>query len=105
MMTDMYSVMYNVDMSQRYSIADARTNLPAIVDAAETGQAIELTRHGRPVAVVVSVRDFERLRDDRPRFGARYKTFLETHSLKSVGLDADFAASLRDKGAGRKVTV
>ena len=39
MMTDMYSVMDNDDLSQRYSIADARTNLPAIVDAAETGQA------------------------------------------------------------------
>lgn len=92
-------------MPQRYSIADARTSLPTIVTQAEGGLNIELTRRGRPVAVVVSLREFERLRGDRPRFGDVYRNFLKTHSLAQVGLDDDFGVSIRDKGPGREVSL
>jgi prevent-host-death family protein len=92
-------------MPHRYSIADARTSLPTIVDQAEGGMNIELTRRGRPVAVVVSLREFERLRGDRPRFGDAYRRFLEKYSLAQVGLEDDFVASTRDKGLGREVSL
>jgi prevent-host-death family protein len=101
----MYMLMYTDDVAQRYSIADARTSLPSIVDQAEAGQTIELTRRGKPVAVVVSLREFERLRGDRPQFAALYKAFLAKHSLADVGLDAGFAASARDRKPGRKVSL
>ena len=92
-------------MSHRYSIAEARSSLPTIVDQAEAGFEIELTRRGKPVAVVVSLRAFERLRGDRPRFSDAYRNFLTRHSLEDVGVDADFAASVRDKGVGRDVSL
>ena len=57
------------------------------------------------MAVIVSLREFERLRGDRPHFGEAYKDFLEKYSLEDVGLDDDFAASTREKGAGRKVSL
>ena len=101
----MYIMMYIQRMSHRYSIADARTSLPAIVDKAEAGINVELTRRGKPVAVVVSSREFERLRGDRPRFGDVYRDFIKTHSLKDVGLDDDFASSIREKEIGRKVSL
>ena len=101
----MYMMMYTDDVAQRYSIADARTSLPTIVDQAEAGQAVELTRRGEAVAVVISLREFERLRGDRPRFGDVYKAFLEKYSLADVGLDADFAAAARDTRAGRRVSL
>ena len=97
--------MYIHDMSHRYSIAEARTSLPSIVDQAEAGLTVELTRRGKPVAVVVSLREFERSRADRPRFGDLYKDFLDKHALKDIGLEPDFATSLRDKGQGRKVSL
>ena len=90
-------------MSRRYSIAEARASLPAIIDQAEAGQEIEVTRRGKPVAAVVSVRELARLRGGGGRFSAAYRAFLERHSLDEVGLDDGFAASLRDKAAGRKV--
>jgi prevent-host-death family protein len=90
-------------MSSRYSIADARTNLPTIVDKAEAGMKVELTRRGKPVAVVVSLREFERLQGDRTRFREAYKHFLDRYSLKEIGLEDDFLSSLRDKRVGRKV--
>lgn len=101
----MYILMYIDTMSHRYSIAEARSSLPTIIDQAEAGLKIELTRRGKPVAVVVSFREFERLRGDRPRFDDAYRNFLKKYSLEEVGLEDDFAASTREKGAGRKVSL
>ena len=36
-----------------YSVTDARANLPEILDRVEAGDEVTLTRHGRPVAVIV----------------------------------------------------
>jgi prevent-host-death family protein len=104
----MYMMMYIYEMSRRYSMADARTNLPTIVDQAEAGQKVELTRRGKPVAVVLSLRELQRLRGDRPRFREVYEEFLKKYSLEDVGLNdefAEFAASIREKGTGRKVSL
>src|SRR5579864_43921 len=100
-----YMKMYIRYMSQRYSIAKARSRLPKIVDQAEAGGEIELTRRGQPVAVLVSHREFERLRGKRLHFRDAYKKFLKTHSLKGIGVDKEFAASLRDRTTGRKVSL
>ncbi len=92
-------------MPHSYSIAEARSNLPTIIDQAEAGLDIELTRHGKPIAVVISLRKFERLRAGRPRFADAYRNFLKKHSLEEIGLEADFWASVREKDAGREVSL
>ena len=92
-------------MSHRYSIAEARSSLPSIVDQAEAGVEIQLTRRGRPVAAVVSIRVLEHLRGDRPHFISAYREFLKHYSLDDIGLDTDFFASTRGKGAGRRVSL
>jgi prevent-host-death family protein len=76
--------MYVTGMAKRYSIAEARSNLASIVDQAEAGQEIELTRRGKPVAVVVSLRELERLRGERVPFRDAYRRFLERHPLREV---------------------
>lgn len=101
----MYIEVYIFDMAKRYSIAEARSNLPSIVDQAEAGQEIELTRRGKPVAVVVSLRELERLRGERVPFGVAYRRFLKKHSLRDVGIDEDSLRSARDRDSGRKVTL
>ena len=92
-------------MSRRYSIAEARSRLPSIVDEAESGVEVELTRRGKPVAVLVSRREFERLQGKRLHFSDAYRKFLERHSLDEIGVDQDFAASTRDRTTGRKVSL
>ena len=42
-------------MSKQYSIAEARDNFPRVVHEAETGEAVELTRRGKPVARLTTV--------------------------------------------------
>jgi cellobiose PTS system EIIB component len=92
-------------MSRRYSIAEARSRLPSIVDEVASGIEVELTRRGQPVAVLVSRREFERLRGKRLHFSDAYRKFLERHSLEEIGAEEDFAISVRDRTPGRKVSL
>jgi prevent-host-death family protein len=92
-------------MSRRYSIAEARSRLPSLVDEAESGVEVELTRRGQPVAVLVSRREFERLRGKRLHFSDAYRKFLERHSLEEIGVEEDFTISVRDRTPGRKVSL
>jgi prevent-host-death family protein len=93
--------MYIGEMAQRYAIAEARLKLSTIVDEVEAGQAVQLTRSGKSVAVVLSVSDFEGLRRRRGNFGAAYEAFLREHALNESGLERNFAASVRDRSRGR----
>ena len=43
----------------RRTIYDARNNLSALIKIAESGEPVELTRHNKPVAVIISWEDFE----------------------------------------------
>jgi prevent-host-death family protein len=90
-------------MAKSYSVADARAHLPEILDDVEAGKDVELTRRGRPVAVVLSPQRYEVLRDQHARFVDAYRAFLSRHSLQEVGLEPEFFASLRTKDAGRRV--
>lgn len=100
----MYIWMYIFRMAQRYAIAEARANLPTLIDEAEGGVAIELTRRGEVVAIMISVSEYERLRSQRVGFQAAYQQFLKKHSPADIGVDAAaFAKQVRDRSPGRKV--
>jgi prevent-host-death family protein len=101
----MYVLMYISAMSRQYSIVEARNSLPRIVDQAEAGAEVQLTRRGRPVAVVVGLRLLDQLRGGRADFRGAYRTFLDRYSLEEVGLESDFFTAAREKGPGRKVSV
>ena len=101
----MYMSMYISVVAKRYSIAEARSHLPSIVDQAEAGQEIELTRRGKPVAVLVSLRQFERMRGAKTGFGEAYRRFLQSHSPGEIGFEEDELGSARERGTGRKVSL
>jgi prevent-host-death family protein len=90
-------------MVERYSIAEARANLPTLIDEVEAGMAVELTRRGKGVAVMISITEYQRLQSKRTTFQDSYQKFLKKHSLAEVGLEPGFARKLRDRSAGRKV--
>jgi len=95
--------MYTTGVSKRYSIAEARANLPDVVDAAASGLGVELTRRGKPIAVVLSVEQYEMLQGKHLGFRTAYKNFLRKHPLKEVGVDAKLWATVRDRTTGRPV--
>ncbi|HSD43237.1 MAG TPA: type II toxin-antitoxin system Phd/YefM family antitoxin [Burkholderiales bacterium] len=49
-------------MTKTYSISEAKDQLPRIVYEAEAGRAGALTRRGKPVAILPSKAEYERLR-------------------------------------------
>ena len=88
-------------MVKKYSIAEARDNFTSMVHEAEGGTQVELTRRGKPVAVLVGVEDFERLSKGRPSFWEAYESF--RHGLSpDLELDPDeIFGDVRDSSPGR----
>lgn len=88
-------------MAKQYSIAQARDRLPSIVHEVEQGAPVELTRRGRPVAVVMSMAEFRRMNPGRPGLAAALAAFRADSDLPALGFaDEDFAG-LRDRSPGR----
>jgi prevent-host-death family protein len=83
-------------MSKSYSVADARARLPKILDDVEAGKDVQLTRRGRPVAVVLSPLRYEMLCSEHTNFGDAYHAFLGRHAPEEIGLEPGFFSSLRD---------
>ena len=95
--------MYIWGMSKSYSIADARNALPRLVHRAERGDAVEITRRGRPVAVLLSLAEYARLTGGPRSFAEAYELFCEDVDPADRELDRDFFDGLRDRSAGRDV--
>ena len=55
-------------MNSKYSIAEAKDHLPKLVREAEAGYVVEMTRHGKPVAVVLSTAEYARLKQPKRDF-------------------------------------
>jgi prevent-host-death family protein len=90
-------------MSERsVSIAEARAKLPGLVKEAEDGAAVQITRWGAPVAVLVSATRYQQLAHGRPSFGVALDRFLERVDMTGVRLGKGEFEGLRDREAGRQ---
>lgn len=85
-----------------YSIAEAKSHLGRLVHQVEAGPPVELTRRGRPVAMVVSIRDFQRLATPRHDVWDAVQRFRASHDLEALDIDPDEVfATERDPSPGR----
>lgn len=79
-------------MTKSYSIAQAKNLLGRVVHEAEEGPPVELTRRGRPVAMVISLRDLKRLGEPGRDFWAAYQDFRRRFDLEELSIEPeDFA--------------
>ena len=92
-------------MNRKISIAEAKNRLPAIVHDVEKGTGVQLTRYGKPVAVLLSTKEYDRL----CRFSESKRFWKDLVDLRiemaSEGVeftDHDFNG-LRDRSTGRDV--
>ena len=92
-------------MSPKYSIAEARHNLAALVHELERKDHIELTRRGEPVAVLLSMQTYKRLTTPKAGFWDAYQKFRQSHSLEQLNIEPDVFANVRDRSAGRDVNL
>src|SRR5688572_19819067 len=101
----MYRTMCISRIPKQYSIAEARRNLPGLVNEAESGSEVQLTRRGRPVAVVVSVQEYERLKAQRTSFTEAYRAFRTKFPEGTAGIGPKYFRSARERGTGRAVNL
>lgn len=87
-------------MSKSYSIANARKNLPSLVHQVEEGAPVELTRRGRPVAVLLSRGEYERLTARRTDLWEAIQEFRRQASLDELDIE-DVYEDVRDRSTGR----
>ena len=90
-------------MTRQYSIAQARDHLARIVHDAEHGEAVELTRRGKPVAVLVGINDFNRLVNGSTSFQDAFERFRNEVDLESLNIDPEVLTRVRDRSPGREV--
>lgn len=90
-------------METQYTIAEAKNKLPAIIHSVEKGSAVKLTRHGRPVAVLLSVDQYEKLSRGTEGYWDALESFRNQMREENVVIsDSDFEG-LRDASCGRDV--
>ena len=86
----MYTFMSIMErMTDQYSIAEARRHLPTLVREAEAGKAVDLTRRGASVAMLIGRRSYDRLVTGRPGFAASFASFASDVDLDALALDPD----------------
>lgn len=91
-------------MVKSYSIAEARDQFATIVHNLEKSSPIEVTRRGKPVAVLLSIEAYQRLQSPKTSFWEAYTTFLQTVDPTNLP-DEDLFIDIRDKSSGREVGI
>jgi prevent-host-death family protein len=90
-------------MAKKYSIAEARDNLPGVIHEVEAGTRVELTRRGKPVAVVLGISEYERLAEGRRDFWQAYEELRREFHLDALEIDPDEVfEGVRDPSPGRE---
>lgn len=87
------------------SIVNAKARLPSLVQQAEAGEPVHITRRGKRVAVILSEREFNRLTGAPPK-RTGYLDFLSGWRKRSQAegcepLTDQEVASLRSQETGR----
>lgn len=90
-------------MQNKYSIAEAKNRLPSIVHQVEKGPSVELTRRGKPVAILLSINEFERLKLSNAGFWNSLISFRQMMKSEGMGISGEDFEGLRDSSPGREV--
>jgi prevent-host-death family protein len=86
-------------MVKRYSVTEAQESLSDVLRDAEEGGRVELLEKGSPIAILLSIQEFERLREQHPTFWEAYQEFRRDFDPEQDGIDPDEVfGNLRDPG-------
>ncbi|MBW2741017.1 MAG: type II toxin-antitoxin system Phd/YefM family antitoxin [Deltaproteobacteria bacterium] len=90
-------------MQKQFSIAEAKNRLPTIIHYVEKGPYIKLTRRGKPVAVLLSIQEYERLSRKYAGFWSAISEFRKKIDDEGIEISDKNFKGLRDLSAGREV--
>jgi antitoxin Phd len=90
-------------MSKSYSIASAQSHLPGILHDVERGEPVEITRRGKPIAVVVSIDEYRRMNVPTKGFAEVYGAWRRSVAPEDLGDGVAYFEGLRDPSIGPDV--
>jgi cellobiose PTS system EIIB component len=94
-----------VSMTQ-YSIEQVQTQLNDIIQTVEHGEAVEITRQGQQVAILLSVDEYKNLKKEKSGFGKALEEFRQKYDVADADIDPDeIFRDVRDKSPGREVNL
>jgi prevent-host-death family protein len=88
-------------MRRNVSIAEARDHLTGLLRDVERGKTVELTRRGKPIAVLISRDEYERLRGKGPSLLEALRAWQAECPPQFEGFTPEEIATLRDRSPGR----
>ena len=88
-------------MVRQYSISEARNNLPSIVKQVEHGPAVELTRKGKAVVVLLSHKEYKRLNPPKPDLWTAIQEWRARHEPLTDAEVEEIFSDIRDRSPGR----
>lgn len=100
-------ILRKLRMTKTYSVAEARNSLTSLIDEVQIGKAVEITRRGKPVAILVSIKEYDSLKQRGKRRKGLWEIVLRVRNQPGFeGIDKDDLDldALRDKSGGREVT-
>jgi len=92
-------------VQKQLSIAEAKNRLPSVIHYVEKGRYVELTRRGKPVAVLLSMQEYQQLSRQFTGFWHALLAFRQNIQDEAIEIsDSDFEG-LRDSSIGREVAL
>jgi prevent-host-death family protein len=88
----------------KVSVAEARQNFARLIRRAQQGKAIEITRRGESVAVLLSASEYLSLTGDRPSFVEAIDRIRKRLDVNELDIGDEEFAGLREKSPGREVS-
>ena len=90
-------------MLKSYSIAEAKNHFTELVHDLETESTIQVTRRGKPVAIMLSVQQYQQLNSKRSDFWEALLAFRAKLDALEIDLDPEsFLSGVRDRAPGRE---
>ncbi len=89
----------------KVSVAEARQNFARLIKRAQQGKAIEITRRGEPVAVLLSATEYLTLTGERPSFVEATARIRDRMGVDQLGIGDEEFEGLRDESPGREVSL
>jgi prevent-host-death family protein len=87
---------------KRVSVAEAKNTLPALLHEAEA-EPVEIVRRGKPVAVILSRVNYDRLRGKSEGVWTALEHFRAKHDLDELDAGSAFEGVRDSKAKGRPI--
>ena len=88
--------------AKQVSIADARDRFTQLIHEVEEGRRVEVTRRGRPVAVILAAAQYEQLATGKRSFAEAFREWREKYGAEELDIDPDeIWGDVRGRSPGR----